>query len=126
MNITDQHVVLETVDCLRAIVDASDTPARAATRGAVGRRSPSECRARIASTMARRVWCDLAIRPSAGRASFRSEAISARRISASWLPRTARKESSRSHDVRTLTPGRAVIDTADPSRKPQNFAGIVA
>jgi len=32
MNITDQHVVLETVDCLRAIVDANDPPAQAHRR----------------------------------------------------------------------------------------------
>ena len=44
----------------------SDTPARSATRGAVGRRSPSACSARIASTIARRERCDRAARPSAG------------------------------------------------------------
>src|ERR1700733_13855215 len=44
----------------------SDTPARSATRGAVGRGSPSACSARIASMIARRERCDRAARPSAG------------------------------------------------------------
>ena len=101
------------------------TPARSAMHEARGRRSPSPCSVRIASTIARRVRRDLAARPSAGRPSASSPRISARSSLASSVPRIETRRSSDSEENGACRGGlRGHSHSQDPARGGNASTGI--
>ena len=93
------------------------TPARSAIHEARGRRSPSPCSVRIASTIARRVRCDLAARPSAGKPSANSPRMSARSSLASSVARIETRRSSGSEENGASEAARADTVTRKTGRE---------